>query len=229
MVFIEKSSRIVVMVWKPRPSKPGLGAPGAHEIGKKRSREGRRYCSCRGQHSCLFRGRLKHATFQISVTLWEGYFAPLPMMNSTKYTASFYIPEQPVVRRARRGSLVKNTRFTRLHPGSSNSPTTHTPLRKPCKCFWKHANATFHQLPDFNPKRKEKSHSNDARVKHDDSYRSRLQRRALGAPRHSPSLCHFRISSALYLVAASGQISRRVLKTRSSSYTAPPLSCYMER
>ena len=47
--------------------------------------------------------------------------------------------------------------------------------------------------------------------------------------RHSPSLCHFRISSALCLVAASGQISRRVLKTRSSSYTAPPLSCYRER
>ena len=68
----------------------------------------------------------------------------------------------------------------------------------------------------------------DPRVKHD-SYRSRLQHRALGAPRHSPSLCHFRISSALCLVAASGQISRRVLKTRSSSYTAPPLSCYMER
>ena len=62
-----------------------------------------------------------------------------------------------------------------------------------------------------------------------DSCRSRLQHRALGAPRHSPSLCHFRISSALCLVAASGQISRRVLKTRSSSYTAPPLSCYMER
>ena len=62
----------------------------------------------------------------------------------------------------------------------------------------------------------------------EDGYRSR-QRRALGAPRHSPSLCHFRISSALCLVAASGQISRRVLKTRSSSYTAPPLSCYRER
>ena len=74
----------------------------------------------------MIRGRLKHATFQISVILWEGYFAPLPMMNSKKYTGNFYIPEQPVVRRARRGSLVKITQITQLHPGSSNSPTTHT-------------------------------------------------------------------------------------------------------
>ena len=175
---------------------------------------------------------MKQATLPICFQDGEGYFALRPKTNEKKYRDNFYISEQPVVRRARRGSLVKNTRFTRLHPGSSNSPTTHTPLRKPCKCFWKHANATFHQLPDFNPKRKEKDKKsrtpNDARVKHD-SYRSRLQHRALGAPRHSPSLCHFRISSALCLVAASGQISRRVLKTRSSSYTAPPLSCYRER
>ena len=77
-------------------------------------------------------------------------------MNSKKYTGSFYIPEQPVVRRARRGSLVKITQITQLHPGSSNSPTTHTPLRKLCKCFWKHANATF-QFPDFNPQKRRRT------------------------------------------------------------------------
>ena len=93
---------------------------------------------------------MKQATLPICFQDGEGYFAPHPKTNKKKYRDNFYISEQPVVGRVRRGSLVKMTQMTQLHPGSSNSPTTHTPLRKLCKCFWKHANATF-QFPDFNP------------------------------------------------------------------------------